>query len=58
MYNDKFVVINNFIKHINKNIYFRDIYFFIKRIKNITTIKNANLLCNNLYICLCDNAFA
>jgi len=55
MYNNKFVVIDNFIQYVNKNIYFWDIYLFIERIKNITTIKSANLFRNNLYTCLRDN---
>lgn len=58
IYDEKSFVIDNLIEHVNKNTYFRDIYLFIERIKNITIVKNANLLRNNLYICLCDIAFA
>ena len=36
------------MKYINKNIYFRDIYFFIKRVKNIILIKNIELIRENL----------
>ena len=58
MYDGKFVIIENFIEHIGKNIYFRDVYLFIERIKNMTVIKNAKMIKNNFYTCLRDTAFA
>ena len=37
---------------IDKNLYFRSIILFIKRIKNLTTIKGDTLIRNNLNISL------
>ena len=51
MYNDKSTTINNFIKYINKNIYFCNVIYFVKRIKNIIKIKKVELMQQNLYIC-------
>ena len=45
MYDDKFVVINDFIKHVDKNIYFRNINDFIDRVKNIIDVKKTNFVC-------------
>ena len=55
MYNEKFVIIDNFIEYVDKNIYFRDVYLFIEQIKNIITIKKIDIVRNNFYICLRDN---
>ena len=43
MYNDKSAVIDNFIKYINKNIYFRNVTYFIERVKNIIKVKKIEL---------------
>ena len=51
MYNEKFVVIDNFIKYINKNIYFQNVNIFIERVKNIIKIKKIELIRQNFYIC-------
>ena len=51
MYNGKFVVIDDFIEYINKNIYFRNVNVFIERIKNIIEVKKIELIRQNLYIC-------
>ena len=51
MYNEKFVVINGFIEHINKNIYFRNVNVFIEQVKNIIKIKEIELIRQNFYIC-------
>ena len=51
MYNEKFVVIDNFIEHINKNIYFQNVNVFIERVKNIIKVKEIKLIRQNLYIC-------
>ena len=51
MYDEKFAVINQIIEHIEKNIYFRNVNNFINRVKNITNIKNVELIRQNLYIC-------
>ena len=39
MYNNKSMIIENFIKHVEKNVYFQNIYMFIERIKNMIIIK-------------------
>ena len=51
MYNGKFVVIDNLIEYINKNIYFRNVNIFIERMKNIIKIKEIELIRQNLYTC-------
>ena len=43
-YDSKTINIVFIIKHFNKNIYFRKIYIFINRIKDVTRIKNNMLL--------------
>ena len=54
MYEFKFVVIEISIKYFDKNIYFRDVNMFIDRIKNMTIVKNIELIRQNLYICFRD----
>lgn len=39
------------MKHIEKNIYFRDVYFFSKRCSDIVIVKDNQLMRNNLFIC-------
>ena len=51
MYDEKSIVIEKFIMHIEKNIYFRDVNDFIDRVKNMTNVKNAKLIRQNFYIC-------
>ena len=43
MYDDKFSIIDNSIQHANKNIYFKNIHLFTKRIKNIIIVKKKKL---------------
>ena len=50
IYKNILLIVNNSIKHIDKNIYFKNIHFFIKCIKNISIIKNSKFIKNNLYI--------
>ena len=50
-YDDKFVVIEKIIKHVDKNIYFRDVNDFIDRVKNMINVKNVEFVHQNLYIC-------
>ena len=57
MYEIKFVVIENFIKYFDKNIYFRDVDMFIDRMKNIIVVKNVELIRQNLYIYFRDIIF-
>ena len=51
MYDNKFVIIDNFMKHVDKNIYFRNINNFIDCVKNIIDIKKTKIIRQNLYIC-------
>ena len=51
MYDEKFVVIDEFIEFIDKNIYFRNVIYFIDRIKNMIEIKKVEIIRQNLYIC-------
>ena len=57
MYDEKSIVIEKFIIHVEKNIYFRDVNDFINRVKNITNVKNAKLIRQNFYICFRNNVF-
>ena len=50
-YNNKITIINDLMKHVDKNTYFRDVYNFIKRIQNMIIIKNHKLIRDNLYTC-------
>ena len=56
MYDDKSIVIENFIVHIDKNIYFRDVSNFVDRVKDMTNVKNVELIRQNLYTCFRDTA--
>ena len=58
MYDDKFVSTEETMKHIEKNTYFRDVHFFIERVKNLVTIKDIELIRENLWTCLRDTALA
>ncbi len=48
MYNDKFMHIDDLLKHSDKKTYFQDVHLFIERVKNILHIKDANLVRINL----------
>lgn len=48
MYDNKFTFIDKVLKHVNKEIYYRDVYVFINRIKNIIFIENQEMLRQNL----------
>ena len=52
IYNNKLLTTIKFVKYIEKNIYFRDVYLFIDRIKNMIVCKNFEFLRNNFYIYL------
>ena len=58
LYDEKSAVIDNVIEHFDKDTYFRDIYIFIERIKNIAQIKDDTIVRNNLYTCLRETALA
>ncbi len=54
MYENKFTLTEEFIKHVEKNIYFKDVHLFLKRVKNVIRVKNVNQVRKNLFICLRD----
>ena len=58
LYDEKFAATRNAIEHSEKNIYFRDVYIFIERIKNIAQIKENLIVRNNLYICFRETILA
>ena len=55
-YNEKTTATAFVIKHSEKDVYFRDVYFFLKRCSDIVTIKNDQLVRNNLFIFLWELA--
>ena len=55
-YESKFIDTIFAIEHIDKNIFFRDIYVFVDRVKNVARAKSNTLLRQNLQICLRDFA--
>jgi hypothetical protein len=54
IYDEKFTVTTDSMQHVDKDTYFRDVYLFIDRIKNIAIIKEIETVRNNLYTCLRD----
>ena len=44
MYNNKFTITDDFIKHVDKNIYFRNVNNFIDRVKNIIDMKKTKMI--------------
>lgn len=45
------------MEHTRKETYFRDVYFFIERAKNLALVKGGELVCNNLWTCFQGLAF-
>ena len=58
MYDEKSIVIEEFIMHVEKNIYFRDVNDFIDRVKNMTNVKSAKLIRQNFCICFRNIVFS
>ncbi len=54
MYDNKFTFTEEFIEHVEKDIYFRDVHLFLKRVKNVIRMKNVSQVRKNLFICLRD----
>jgi hypothetical protein len=52
MYDNKFTFTKEFIKHVDKDIYFRNVHLFLKRVKDVIRVKNVNQVRKNLFICL------
>ena len=48
MYNGKFVKNETIIEHIEKETYFRDVYFFVERVYDFVLIKNIEMIRKNL----------
>ena len=55
MYNDKSIAFKvSSIKYTSKEIYFRDVYLFLKYARDVVNIKNDELIYINLWIYLKD----
>ncbi len=54
MYDNKSVLTEEFMKHAEENIYFKNVYLFLKRMKNVAKMKNAAYIRKNLFTCLRD----
>jgi hypothetical protein len=54
IYDEQFTITTDSMQHVDKNIYFRNVHFFIDRVKNIAVIKEIETVRNNLYTCLRD----
>jgi hypothetical protein len=52
MYENKSIVIEEFIEHAEKNIYFRNVHLFLKRVKDVAKVKDAAQIRKNLFTCL------
>ena len=52
----KNVIIDNSIEYSNKNTYFRNVYFYIEKIKNMILFKNIDVIRTNFYNCIYDHA--
>jgi hypothetical protein len=52
MYDNKFTFTKEFIEYVEKDIYFRNVHFFLKRVKDVTKIKDVAQIRRNLFTCL------
>ena len=52
MYDNKSINTGQVMKHVEKNIYFRDVHLFIDRAKDMTVIHDEQFVRENLFICL------
>ena len=57
MYDNKSVNTRLIIEHMGKIIYFRDVNFFIERVKKITLVKPVDLIRTNLWMNLGNIVF-
>lgn len=55
-YDDKSILGDLIIEYAKKNIIFRDVHVFVNRAKNIASIKDDELVRNNLFIYLREQA--
>lgn len=44
MYNDKFIKNKTIIEYIEKETYFYNIHFFVKRVRDLILIKNVEII--------------
>ena len=56
LYDEKSINIEQVMKHAEKNTYFRNVHFFIERVKNIAIIQDEQHVRDNLFTCLRDFA--
>ena len=56
LYDEKSINIEQVMKHAKKNTYFRNVHFFIERIKDIAIIQDEQHVRDNLFTCLKDFA--
>jgi hypothetical protein len=52
MYDNKSTFTEEFIEHVDKNTYFRNVHLFLKRVKDVIRVKDVNQVRENLFICL------
>jgi hypothetical protein len=52
IYDEKILVTVEFMQHVEKDIYFRDVHLFLDRVKNFVMTKEVEIERNNLYTCL------
>ena len=57
IYDNKSINIGSAIEHVGKNIYFRDVHFFIERIQKITLIKPVDFVRVNFWMNFRGTAF-
>ena len=51
MYNEKSINIDQVMKHVDKNIHFRIVHFFVERTRNIAIIQDDQHMRNNMFTC-------
>jgi hypothetical protein len=52
MYDNKSMFTEEFIEHVEKNTYFRNVHLFLKRVKDVAKVKNVAQVRENLFTCL------
>ena len=57
MFDEKSTKTEKFIKHVEKNTYFKNVYLFIEKVLNIATIHDNQLIRKNLFICFKETTF-
>jgi hypothetical protein len=52
IFDEKILTTIEFIQHVEKNTYFRNVHLFIDKVKNFAIAKEVEIIRNNLYTCL------